>query len=88
MKGYLNLREMGRYQPTLFQSWLVGLALLASTRIIAIHAAVGTGAGLLIGLVLSSASKDESSVILTWTALGAVAGLVSGVVTCLVGRRE
>ena len=62
----------------------------SAASIIATHAAVGTGAGLLIGLVLSSASadKDESSVILAWTALGAAAGLVSGVVTCLVGRRE
>jgi hypothetical protein len=59
-------------------------------RIIAIHAVVGTGAGLLIGLVLSGASvgDDQTSVVLTWTALGAAAGVVSGVVTWLVGRRQ
>lgn len=62
----------------------------SAASIIVTHAAVGTGAGLLIGLVLSSASvdKDESSVVLTWTALGAAAGIVSGVVTYLVGQRE
>jgi len=54
---------------------------------IAIHGAVGTGAGLLIGLVLSGAGvgDDQTSVVLTWTALGATAGVVSGVVTWLVG---
>ena len=119
-----------RYQPTVFRSCLIGLALLGGTpcqvvaqaarggprlvaapqpwspadwgpsyqaggersaaSIIATHAAVGTGAGLLIGLVLSSASveEDKSSVVLTWTALGAAGGIVSGVVTSLVRRRE
>jgi len=132
--------EMARYQPTVFASWLVGLALLVITpsqvvaqaqraeppppsvvvagqawsapsrtwlsnvsgpeypsradrsaaRIIAIHGVVGTGAGLLIGLVLSGASvgDDQTSVVLTWTALGAAAGVVSGVFTWLVGRRQ
>ena len=132
--------EMGRYQSTVFASWLVGLALLVITpsqvvaqaqragpprasvvlagqawsapsrawlptvsgpvyqsradrsaaRIVAIHGVVGTGAGLLVGLVLSGASvgDDQTSVVLTWTALGAAAGVVSGVVTWLVGRRR
>ena len=130
---------MTRYQPTVFSSCLIGLALLGSTpsqvvaqaprggprlavvvaphassapsqtlatgnwrpsyqsrgdrsavSIIATHAAVGTAAGLVIGLVLSSASvdKDQSSVVLTWTALGAAGGIVSGVVACLVGRQQ
>lgn len=62
----------------------------SAARIIAIHGAVGTGAGLLIGLVLSGASvgDDQTSVVVTWTALGAAAGVVSGVVTWLVGRRH
>jgi hypothetical protein len=49
---------------------------------------VGTAAGLVIGLVLSGAgaSDDKSSVVWTWTALGAAAGIVSGVVTYLVAR--
>jgi len=57
-------------------------------RTIATHALVGTGAGLLIGLVLSGASvgNHRTSVVLTWTALGAASGVVSGVVTWLVGR--
>jgi hypothetical protein len=52
---------------------------------IAIHGAVGTGAGLLIGLVLSgsSMSDDRATVVVTWAALGAAAGVVSGVVTWL-----
>ena len=54
--------------------------------ILAIHTGVGTGAGLLIGFALSGASvrDDRASVVLTWTALGAAAGLISGVVTWLV----
>jgi hypothetical protein len=42
------------------------------------------------GLVLSGASVDDdrTSVVLTWTALGAAAGVVSGVVTWLAGRRQ
>ncbi len=59
-------------------------------KTIALHTAVGTGAGLVIGLLLSGASTndDRSSVIVSWTALGAAAGLVSGVVTWLVGRER
>ena len=59
----------------------------SAPRIIAIHGVVGTGAGLLIGLVLSGAGvgDDQTSVVLTWTALGATAGVVSGIVTWLVG---
>lgn len=62
----------------------------SAARIIAIHGVVGTGAGLLMGLVLSGASVDDdrTSVVLTWTALGAAAGVVSGVVTWLAGRRQ
>jgi hypothetical protein len=58
----------------------------SAAKTIALHGAVGTGAGLLIGLVLSSASTsdDETSVVVTWTALGAAAGVVSGVITWLV----
>ena len=56
-------------------------------KTIATHTAIGTGAGLLIGLLLSaSATDDESTVVLTWTAIGAGAGLVSGVITWLLGR--
>jgi hypothetical protein len=42
----------------------------------------------LIGLVLSGASTDDdrTSVVLTWTALGAASGVVGGLVTWLVGR--
>lgn len=60
----------------------------SAAKVIAIHTAVGTGAGLVIGLLLSGASVDDdrTSVVLTWTALGAAAGVVSGVVTWLVGR--
>ena len=62
----------------------------SAARIIATHTVVGAAAGLLVGLVLSgaSASDDEVSVALTWTALGAAAGAVSGVVTWLLGGRE
>lgn len=56
-------------------------------KTIATHTAIGTGAGLLIGLLLStSTTEDESTVVLTWTAIGAGAGLVSGVITWLLGR--
>lgn len=62
----------------------------SAAKTIALHAGVGTGAGLIIGLVLSGASvsDDRTSVVVTWTALGAAAGVVSGVVTWLVGRRQ
>jgi len=62
----------------------------SAARTIATHAAVGTGAGLLIGLVLSGATvgDDRASVVLTWTAVGAAAGVVSGVVTWLAGGRR
>ena len=58
-------------------------------KTIVIHTVVGTGAGLLIGALLSSASvsDDRTEVILTWTALGAAAGLVSGVVTTRLRRQ-
>ena len=58
----------------------------SATRVIVTHAAVGTGAGLLIGLVLSGAdvSDDRTSVVVTWTALGLTAGLVAGVIAWLV----
>ena len=57
---------------------------------IALHTAVGTGAGLLTGLLLSGASTndDRTTVIVTWTALGAAAGLVSGIVTWLASSRR
>jgi hypothetical protein len=59
----------------------------SAARIVATHAAVGTGAGLLIGFLLSGASvsDDRTAVVVTWTALGAASGIVSGVVTWLVG---
>jgi hypothetical protein len=59
-------------------------------RTVGIHTAVGTGAGLIIGLALSGAGADDdrAAVVLTWTAVGAVAGVGSGVVTWLVGRRQ
>lgn len=56
-------------------------------KTIATHTAIGTGAGLLIGLLLSaSTTDDESTVVLTWTAIGVGAGFVSGVITWLLGR--
>ena len=60
----------------------------SAARTIALHGAVGAGTGLLIGYLLSNASvgDDRGTVILTWTALGAAAGVVSGVVTWLLGR--
>lgn len=60
----------------------------SAARIITTHTAVGTGAGLLLGLVLSGASvgDDRTTVVLTWTGLGAAAGVLSGVATWLVGR--
>jgi len=59
-------------------------------RIVLTHALVGTGAGLLIGLALTGASLgyDDSSVVITWTALGLGAGLASGALTWLMHRRE
>ena len=61
----------------------------SATRTIAIHTVVGTGAGLLVGLAVSGASVSDhrTTVVLTWTALGAAAGAASGVVSWLVGRR-
>jgi hypothetical protein len=58
----------------------------SATRVIVTHAAVGTGAGLLIGLLLSSAtvSDDDASVVVTWTAVGLTAGLVAGAIAWLV----
>jgi hypothetical protein len=60
----------------------------SAARIIGIHTAVGTGAGLLLGLLLSGSSvgDDRRAVILTWTGVGAGAGVVSGVVTWLLSR--
>jgi len=57
-------------------------------RIILTHAIVGTGAGLLIGLSLTGASlgDDDTSVVITWTALGLTAGLASGALTWLMRR--
>ena len=61
----------------------------SAVKHIALHTAVGTGAGLLIGLLVSSSSMDDqTSTVLTWTALGAGAGLLSGVITWLVGRPQ
>jgi hypothetical protein len=58
----------------------------SATRIIVTNAAVGTGAGLLIGLALSGAdvSDDRTSVVVTWTALGLTAGLVAGAIAWFV----
>jgi carbon monoxide dehydrogenase subunit G len=60
-----------------------------SRRTIFVHTSVGAGAGLLIGVVLSAASvvDDDASVVVTWTAAGAAAGLASGVITWAVRRR-
>jgi hypothetical protein len=57
-------------------------------RTIVTHALVGTGAGLLTGLVLSgtNVSDDDASVVLVWTSVGLVAGVTSGVVTWLLER--
>ncbi len=59
-------------------------------KTIVTHTLVGTGAGLLIGLVLSGATVGDhrTSVVLTWTAVGAASGVVSGVVTWLIGRGQ
>lgn len=55
-------------------------------RVIATHGAVGTGAGLLVGLLLSGAAiaDDRSTVVLTWTALGAAAGVAGGVIVWVI----
>jgi hypothetical protein len=76
------------WQPNVSDSVHESRADRSAARTIAIHTVVGTGAGLLLGLVLSGASAgdDQTSVVLTWTALGAAAGVVSGIVTWLVGR--
>jgi hypothetical protein len=60
----------------------------SAARIITTHTLVGTAAGLLLGLVLSGASvgDDHTTVVLTWTGLGAAAGGLSGVITWLLGR--
>lgn len=60
----------------------------SAARTIAVSTLVGTGAGLLIGLVLSGASvgDEQGSVILIWTGVGAAAGVVGGVATWLLGR--
>ena len=60
----------------------------SAARIITTHTLVGTGAGLLLGLVLSGASvgDDHTTVVLTWTSLGAAAGGLSSVITWLLGR--
>jgi hypothetical protein len=78
------------WQPTVPDSVCQSCGDRSAAKTIAIHTAVGAGAGLLIGLVLSGASTgdDGTSVVLTWTALGAAAGVVSGVVTWLVGRGQ
>jgi uncharacterized YccA/Bax inhibitor family protein len=62
----------------------------SAARSLTIHGVVGTATGLLLGLVLSSASLsgDETAVVLTWTAVGAAAGVLSGIVTWLLERRE
>ena len=74
------------WQPNLPDLILAPRAGRSAARTIATHTVVGTGAGLLVGLLLSgaSASDDQTSTVLTWTALGAAAGLVSGIVTWLV----
>ena len=57
-------------------------------RTIVTHALVGTGAGLLSGLVLSgtNVSDDDTSVVLVRTYVGLVAGVTSGLVTWLLER--
>jgi hypothetical protein len=59
-------------------------------RTIAIHGLVGTGAGLLIGLVLSSAdiSDDKTASVLVWTSAGAASGILSGLITWLMEPGE
>lgn len=58
-------------------------------RTIAIHGIVGAGTGFVIGLLLSgsSISDDQSTIVLTWTGLGAAAGVISGVATWVLNRR-
>lgn len=60
---------------------------VSPARAIAIHGLVGAGAGLLIGTLLSGAAiaDDRSTVVLTWTGIGAAAGLTSGVAVSLLG---
>jgi hypothetical protein len=62
----------------------------SASRTIAIHGLVGTGAGLLIGLALSSAdiSDDKTASVVVWTLAGAAAGIGSGVVTWLMDRSD
>lgn len=74
------------WQPNIPDLILAPRADRSAAKTIATHTVVGTGAGLLVGLLLSGASAgdDQTSAVLTWTALGAAAGLVSGIVTWLV----
>lgn len=76
------------WQPTASDSAHQLRADRSAARTVAVHTAVGAGAGLFIGLVLSGATvgDDKTAVVLTWTALGAATGVVSGVVTWLAGR--
>ena len=62
----------------------------SATRTIVTHAAAGTGAGLLIGLLLSNVdvSGDDTEIVVTWTAVGLTAGLVGGAIAWLVERRD
>lgn len=78
------------FLPTVSGSAYESRADHSGAKTIAIHTVVGTGAGLVVGLVLSGASvgDDDTSVVLTWTGLGAAAGVVSGVATWLLSRRQ
>ena len=55
----------------------------SAKRTILTAALVGTGTGLLIGLVLSGAdlADDHTTVVLTWTAVGLTAGVIGGLIT-------
>jgi len=55
----------------------------SAKRTILTAALVGTGTGLLIGLLLSGAdlADDHTTVVLTWTAVGLTAGVIGGVIT-------
>jgi hypothetical protein len=77
------------------QSWLAGApdslsgsrADHSAAKIVAIHTAVGAGTGLVLGYLMSRLSfGNETEVILTWTAVGASAGVIGGVVAWLIGR--